>query len=273
MVRISCFADEISPDLYEQIAVMRQGDVRHVELRSVWNKNVLDLDDDELERVKAAFESNGIRVSSIGSPIGKVPVTDDFEAHFERFRRAIAVAEKMETRYIRIFSFYIPAGEHDRYEQTVVERLGRMLAMAREHHVVLLHENEKDIFGESSANCLKLFQALHPAGLGAVFDPSNFVAAGEQVYADSFARLKPYVLYLHIKDSIRSSGQIVLAGQGDGDIPAILHDLRDREDLFMSLEPHLAQAGTFCGFSGPDLFMKALAALRGILDELGIQSA
>jgi sugar phosphate isomerase/epimerase len=273
MVRISCFADEIAPDLHEQIAVMRRNDVRYVELRSVWNKNVLDLDDDEQSRVKTAFANSGIRVSSIGSPIGKVPVTDDFGEHLKRFRRALAVAGKMETGFIRVFSFYVPAGEHDRYEQTVLERLGQMLAIAREHNVVLLHENEKDIFGESSARCLKLFQALHPAGLRAVFDPSNFVVAGEQVYADSFIRLKPYIVYLHIKDSIRGSGQIVPAGQGDGDIPAILHDLRDREDLFVSLEPHLAQAGTLRGFSGPVLFEKALAALRKILDEQDIRYA
>ena len=272
MVRISCFADEIDPDLHEQVAVMRRNDVRYVELRSVWNKNVLDLDDDELDRVKTALANNGIRVSSIGSPIGKVPVIGDFADHLERFRRGVAVAKKMETGFIRVFSFYIPAGEHDRYERTVMERMGQMLAIAREHKVVLLHENEKDIFGESSANCLKLFQALHPAGLGCVFDPSNFVVAGEQVYADSYARLKPYIAYLHVKDSIRGSGQIVPAGQGDGDLPAILHDLRDREEMFVSLEPHLAQAGPFRGFSGPALFEKALAALRKILTEQGIRA-
>jgi sugar phosphate isomerase/epimerase len=272
MVRISCFADEIDPDLHEQIAVMRRNKIRYVELRSVWNKNVLDLDDEELDSVKTALTNNGIQVSSIGSPIGKVPITADFGEHLERFRRAVTVAGKMATGFIRVFSFYIPAGEHDRYEQTVVARLGQMLAIAREHNVVLLYENEKDIFGESSANCRKLFQALYPSGLGAVFDPSNFVVAGEQVYADSYARLKPFVAYLHIKDSRRGSGQIVPAGQGDGDLPAILRDLRDRRDLFVSLEPHLAQAGPFRGFSGPELFEKALAALRQILVEQDIPS-
>ena len=270
MFRISCFADEIAPDLNEQAAVMRRNDIRYVELRSVWNKNVLDLDDDELDRVKRVFSEHGIQVSSIGSPIGKVPVSDDFAGHLERFRRAVVVAERMASRFIRVFSFYIPAGEHDRYEQTVVDRLDQMLTIAREHDVVLLHENEKDIFGESSANCQKLMQALYPAGLRAVFDPSNFVVAGEQVYTDSFAKLKPYVVYLHIKDSLRG-GPIVPAGQGDGEIPAILGDLRDRDDLFVSLEPHLAQAGVFRGFSGPALFEKALAALRKILDEQGIR--
>ena len=69
MFRISCFADEIAPDLNVQAAVMRRNDIRYVELRSVWNKNVLDLDDAELERVKRGFTGHGSQVSSIVSSI------------------------------------------------------------------------------------------------------------------------------------------------------------------------------------------------------------
>jgi 3-dehydroshikimate dehydratase len=270
MFRISCFADEISADLQEQIDVMIRNCVQYVELRSVWNKNVLDLSDSELEQVKVGFFSKGIRVSSIGSPIGKVNIADDFKEHMNRFQRAVEIAKIMDAPYIRIFSFYIKKEELDLYEEEVIDRMRQMLAVAEKNGVVLLHENEADIYGESSASCLKLFRSLQGMGLRAVFDPSNFVAAGENVYEESFPKLKQYIEYMHIKDSIKATGEVVAAGQGDGNIREILNELRDREGMFLSLEPHLAHAGRYQGFSGPALYEKALKALRDILNELGI---
>ena len=270
MVRISCFADEISSDLQEQIDVMKRNNVKYVELRSVWNKNVLDLSNSELDQIKDSFFSNGIRVSSIGSPIGKVNINDDFDQHLDRFNRAVEIALKMESDYIRIFSFYMDADQLEMHENTVMDRLNRMLDIARDNQLVLLHENEAGIYGESSSRCLSLFEALGSPNFRAVFDPSNFVAAGENVYEESFPKLKAYIEYMHIKDSLKATGEIVPAGQGDGNIREILSELRDREGMYLSLEPHLAQAGQFRGFSGPKLFEKALNALRDILTELGI---
>jgi 3-dehydroshikimate dehydratase len=106
------FADEISPELGEQLETLAQESMGYMELRSVWNTNVLDLTDDELERVKSSTAQRGIRISSIGSPIGKVPVTDPFGPHLERFRRAQRAADVMGAPYIRVFSFFIPEG-HD----------------------------------------------------------------------------------------------------------------------------------------------------------------
>lgn len=269
MFRISCFADEISPDLNEQIEVMKKNNVNYVELRSVWNKNVLDLSDDELDEIKKQLTNKGIKVSSIGSPIGKTDIEGSLEDHQNRFNRAIEVALKLNAPNIRIFSFYMPKEKLDFYRDAVIERLRNMVEIAEENKLILLHENEADIYGESSERCLDLFNSIPSSSFKAVFDPSNFVVAGEDVQK-SFNRLKDYVEYIHVKDSIKDTGEIVLAGHGDGRIPEILNELRDKQDMFLSLEPHLAQAGKFRGFSGPALFEKALEALREILKELKI---
>lgn len=270
MFKISCFADEISSDLHEQIKIMNRNNVKYVELRGVWNKNVLDLSDSELDTIKEEFSKNGIKVSSIGSPIGKVNIKDDFDKHLNRFKRAIEVALKMESQYIRIFSFFMDKEEQDLHEDTVIQRLKIMLDIAIENNIVLLHENEADIYGETSEKCLKLFKSLPNASFKAVFDPSNFVIAGEDVYDDSFKKLKEYVEYIHVKDSKKGTKEIVVAGQGDGGIKEILEELRDKDGMFVSLEPHLAHGGKYRGFSGPELFETALQALKGILNELKI---
>ncbi|HOJ09390.1 MAG TPA: sugar phosphate isomerase/epimerase family protein [Clostridiales bacterium] len=271
MFRICCFADEISSDLNVQINVMKKNKIKYVELRSVWNKNVLDLSDNELDMVKEQFSDNGIKISSIGSPIGKVDINDDFEKHLDRFKRAVDIALKMETCYIRIFSFYMKKEELDIYQQTVINRLKQMIEIARENSLVLLHENEANIYGETSARCLNLFNSLPYTNFRAVFDSSNFVVAGEDVFNESFSKLKDYVEYIHVKDSKKGSGEMVVAGQGDGRIREIFDELRDKEGMFISLEPHLTHAGKYRGFTGPELSEKALEALQGILMELKIE--
>src|SRR5215217_2603013 len=110
MWTLSAFADEISPDLDVQLATLAAEEIGHIEFRGVWNKNVLDLSDAEIAMVKAALAERGVRVSSIGSPIGKINITDDFAPHLERFRRALKVAAMLDAPFPRIFSFFIPAG-------------------------------------------------------------------------------------------------------------------------------------------------------------------
>ena len=109
MIRLSAFADEISPDLDEQIAVLSSEHIHFLDLRSVWNINVLDLTDQQVAGIKEKLDAHGIGVAAIGSPIGKVPVDSSFDEHLHRFERAIAVAQALQTPSIRIFSFYPPA--------------------------------------------------------------------------------------------------------------------------------------------------------------------
>src|SRR5919108_368942 len=108
MIRLSAFADEISPDLNEQIAVLRSENIHYLDLRGVWGTNVLDLTDQQVATIKQALASGGIGVAAIGSPIGKVPIDSAFDEQLQRFERAITVAQMLSTRYIRIFSFYPP---------------------------------------------------------------------------------------------------------------------------------------------------------------------
>ena len=93
MWTLSGFADEISPDLEEQCQLLDTLGIRFIELRSAWDTNVLDLDDDQVGRVRKTIAAHGISLSSVGSPIGKISVRDDFEPHLARFRRAVGVAE------------------------------------------------------------------------------------------------------------------------------------------------------------------------------------
>jgi sugar phosphate isomerase/epimerase len=269
------FADEISPELEEQLETLAQESMGYMELRSVWNTNVLDLSDDELDRIKAATAQRSIGISSIGSPIGKVPVTDPFGPHLERFRRALRAADVMEASYVRIFSFFIPEGqEPNHYREEVIDRMGIMAGEAEDSGVTLLHENEKEIYGDVPSRCLDILAGVGSPALRAAWDAANFVQCGVRPYKEGYASLRPYVEYVHVKDALSGSDSVVPAGEGDGQLPETLSALRvSGFDGFFSLEPHLASAGTYSGFSGPELFRKAAGAFKDLLRRQGIEWA
>src|ERR1035437_8490776 len=103
MMMLSAISDEISPDLQEQLAVLRAEGIHFLELRSVWETNVLDLTDGQLKLIMASLREAGIRVSAIASPIGKVGIDEPIEEHLKRFDRAVTVARYCETAAIRVF--------------------------------------------------------------------------------------------------------------------------------------------------------------------------
>jgi sugar phosphate isomerase/epimerase len=269
------FADEISPELEEQLETLAQESMGYMELRSVWNTNVLDLADDDLDRVKSATAQRDIRISSIGSPIGKVPVTEPFEPHLERFRRALHAADVMEAPYLRVFSFFIPEGqEPGHYREEVIDRMAIMAGEAKDSGITLLHENEKEIYGDVPSRCLDILAGVGSPALRAAWDAANFVQCGVRPYKEGYASLRPYVEYMHVKDALSGSNRVVPAGEGDGQLPETLSALHDSGfDGFFSLEPHLASVGTYSGFSGPALFRKAAGAFKDLLRRQGIEWA
>lgn len=241
---ISGFSDEIDENIDIQFQTLKELGIQYFEPRGINGKNIADLTDDEVMKLLAAMKKYGIRASSIGSPIGKIGIRENFEPHFEKFKRVIEIAKMLGTEYIRIFSFYIPEGQNpDLFRGEVTFRLVKMITYAKSQNVVLLHENEKGIYGDTAKRCHDLFDALYSPNFKAVFDPANFVQCGEDT-KNAYEILSPYIAYMHIKDA-KNDGSVVPAGHGNGNIEYILNKLAENDYFgFLSLEPHL---GSFSG--------------------------
>ncbi len=241
---LSGFSDEIDEMIPVQFEHLNQLGIRYFEPRGINGKNISALSDDEVLALKEEMDRYGISVSSIGSPIGKIRITDDFEPHMEQLARTIRTAKMLGTRFIRMFSFYIPDGKYEEYRDEVMRRLKAMTAMAEEEGVILLHENEKGIYGDIAPRCLDLLTEVASPCLKAVFDPANFVQCGQKTFPEAYELLKDHVVYMHIKDAL-ADGTVVPSGYGEGHVAEILQALSDRGyEGFLSLEPHL---GTFKG--------------------------
>jgi sugar phosphate isomerase/epimerase len=269
MIRLSAFADEIAADLSEQISVLRQEGIGHIDLRAAWGVNVLDLTDAQVTEARRLLAEAGIGVAAIGSPIGKVPVDGDFGRHVDRFERALTLARTFETTYVRMFSFYPPADSPDAEPATwrdeVLRRLRELTARAGAAGITLVHENEKDIYGDTINRCVDLLTTINDPRFVAAFDPANFIQCGQEPYPAAYAALRPWVAYVHVKDA-QADGTVTAAGEGIAGWPEILSSLRESGyNGFLSLEPHLAASGRLGGFSGPDRFRYASQALQRLL--------
>ncbi|MGI8828079.1 MAG: sugar phosphate isomerase/epimerase family protein [Chloroflexota bacterium] len=274
MIRVSAFADEISSDLDEQLDALDKAGIHFLELRSVWDTNVLDLDDGQVIEVKQALDAYGVRVAAIGSPLGKVAIDLPIEEDLSRLDRAIELAGALQTSYIRIFSYYPPGGAGSRIDPATYrhEALARLREMARRVSpagLTLLHENDADLYGDTIERCVDVLRSVDSPHLQAVLDPANFILCGQQPYPHGYRALRPWIKHVHVKDA-SAAHEVVPAGKGEGLWKDLLKNLRqDGYDGFFSLEPHLGAAGRFRGFSGPEAFAHAHAALEGLLDAMG----
>lgn len=276
------FADEIDPSLKIQMDVLDKLDIKHIEMRGVNGKNIVEHSLEEVEEIKRQLDERGFKISAVGSPIGKIGIEDDFEPHLELFKHTLKIAKILDTEYIRMFSFYIPEGENpEDYRDEVIRRLEAFVDETEGTGITLLHENEKDIYGDTPERCLDIIESIDRKCFKAIFDPANFIQIDAETYPLAFDLMKEHVLYMHIKDARYSDHQVVPAGQGDGKIKEILTELRGRGFKgFLSLEPHLAN---FVGFAtleqgdvGADMpdggekeFTIAAHALKDIISKIG----
>jgi sugar phosphate isomerase/epimerase len=271
---LSGFGDEIDPDPVIQLSVLQALGARHIEVRSAWHTNVVELSDDQLDRLGDLIAQRDMAVSAIASPVGKVDVFSDSGAELDRLRRAVRAAHRLGSRYIRLFSFYRPDGSTPAdIRDTVLDRMRGFAGLAEREDVILLHENEKDIYGDIPPRVLDLIESVGSDALRVAWDNANFVQVGVRPFTDGYAPLRPYLAYLQVKDARADTGAVVPAGAGDGQLLETVTALRDDGyDGFASLEPHLVDAHALGGFSGPAAFGRAARAFAALTASIGVQT-
>ncbi len=234
-MKLCAFADEAAESLVGQIAALKRNGISFLEIRGINGKNIKDITTNEVKEIRTALDDAAIKVHSIGSPIGKIALDGDITAHMDDFCRIIETADILNAKYIRVFSFFPVRGESEaKTREKVFANIEKMLSLTPDH-ITLCHENEKDIFGENTENCLTLHKAF--PRLRGVFDPANFVQCGVDTL-DAWQRLKPYIEYLHVKDAI-ADGTVVPCGMGRGHLSFILSDYLQNGGEVLTLEPHL----------------------------------
>ena len=275
MAKLSAFADEVVDDFRGQVEFLAQEKVGFIEPRFVDKKNLMDLNRQELAQVRTLIRDHGLKVSAIGSPIGKVRLDQPFKPHLDKFKHAVELAQYLETPFIRMFSYYAPEGKNiDDYRFQVMDRMVAKLELLAGTDVMMVHENEANIYGHSAANCVDMVKTLDSPKLRLAYDPANFVW-GEKITNNvetCWPLMKPYVVHIHIKDWKLGAKEVgSMPGQGDGQIKELLAELAAMKyEGCMTMEPHLQAGGQFGGSTGPELFAQAIGAVRTLGREVGL---
>jgi 3-dehydroshikimate dehydratase len=266
MVALSAFADEISGDVAEQMAALHEAGIGHVDVRTVDDRDVMQLTRSQARALRDRLDAHGVEVASVASPIGRCPVDLPADQLRRQLDHASVLAHVLGTPTVRVFSFYPPGSagpgnsppaDRSAWRESVLARLSAMTAWAREAGVELLVENDRGTYAESVAGASEVFAALGSEHLGMVFDPANFVHCGHVAFPDGYRTLAGWLRQVHVKD-VTAEGQHVAAGRGLVGWPELLRGLHaDGYQGFLSLEP------------GPAKFRGAAAALRELLADQG----
>lgn len=235
-VKISAFADEASSAIDEQIAAVKRNSLDGIEVRGTELGNISDLSFVAACYVSKKLRDEKVEVFSLGSPIGKIGILDEFAPHLEKLRNTLELCKVFGAKHVRVFSFYIPQG-HDpqNYRDEVIFRMAKMAEVAAEYGVTLCHENEKGIYGDNWERCLDILNSV--PGIKGIFDPANFVQCGVDTLK-AWENLGDRILYMHIKDAL-PDGRVVPAGCGAGNLAKIVKDFFANGGRRFTIEPHL----------------------------------
>ncbi|MDE7300134.1 MAG: sugar phosphate isomerase/epimerase [Lachnospiraceae bacterium] len=273
--KLCAFADEAGSKLSEQIAALKENNIPYLEIRGVNGENIADLSKETAREIKRQLDAQGLRVWSLGSPYGKIKITEDFAPHLEQFKRGLELADIFGAKHIRLFSFYVPAKCSEAEKDEIMARLAAFCSAAAGSGILLCHENEKGIYGDTALRCAEIHRQFPE--IKAVFDPANFIQCGQDT-REAWELLSPYVEYLHIKDAL-PDGSVVPAGKGVGNLPFLLANYHGK---VLTVEPHLTifsglekleanaenQVGAYSYPSPRAAFDAAVAALRECLGVL-----
>lgn len=274
MIRLSAFADEADAAVEGQIAALKRNNIPYIELRGLDGTNIRDITTDQAKEYAKRFADADIQVWSIGSPIGKMALSSDFEKEKEDLRHLCRLAKIFGTDKLRVFSFY----EAYEDEPKVLDYLKQMVALAKEEGCKLYHENEKQIFGDTAERVESLMDRVE--GLNFIYDPANFIEIGEEPQK-TLAALQDRCAYYHIKDALMETKEIVPAGLGDGKIDELIANIPAKADITLTLEPHLAifegyaqidptkMKNKYSYATNDEAFDAAVAALKEIIKNAG----
>ena len=272
MIKLCAFSDEASDSVEGQITALSRNNIKLIELRSIGGVNVKDFTDEQARDYAKKLAENGIKVWSIGSPLGKIDIAENFSEYEKTVRRVYEISNIFECDKVRVFSFYNAYGESEK----VFENLRRMVKIAGEYGITLYHENEKGVYGDVVGRVENI--AANVSGLKFVFDPANYVQEGEDVTA-ALRKVGKQTAYFHIKDAIKGSGEIVPAGEGDGEIEKLISLVTG--DKVFTLEPHLSLFTAYAAIDDTELknryhfatndesFDFAVNALKNLLKKQG----
>jgi L-ribulose-5-phosphate 3-epimerase len=264
--KLSVITDEITQDFGHALEVAsKEFGLAYVELRTLWNKNIINLDEKEIAEVRRLLEKFNLQVTDIASPLFKTdwpgaatskysPKTPQFGADYtfaqqeEVLDRSIAIAKALGTDRVRCFDFW-RLDDPKPFRDSMDGKLRDTAAQVASKKITLLLENEFACNTATGAEAARTLQAVQSPNLKLNWDPGNAAYRGEVAFPDGFAKIpKERLGHVHCKDAVRKAdGTYEWAAMGSGIIDYVGQFRALAQAGYsgtMSLETHWRGAGT-----------------------------
>lgn len=259
--KLGVLTDEVSARFDEALDWIEEQGLKHVEVRVVDGVNVSNLNDEQVREIRRKVEAHGLFISAIASPLFKCaldpmrPVAsgdvfgqqeESVEAHFTKLERVIAIAALLNTKMIRIFSFWREQ-QPELYTEEIVTHLKRAAAIAEHAGIVLLLENEPSCNGGFADEVATIVRGVDSPAVKGLWDPGNEAYAGRQAFPAGYETMKNELAHVHLKDAYsREDGtsRCVPLGSGNVSVIAQLKALvADGYDGLFTIETHYIPEG------------------------------
>jgi sugar phosphate isomerase/epimerase len=259
------FADEVSSDLALQIKATRELGWQYIETRNINGKTLGTLSDSEFEVVEAMLNESNIKFNCYGSAIANWAChprkEEDFQKSLDDLYRAIPRMHKLGIKLLRGMSFLTPTDEtpdSPELEAIIFRKVRKLVEICADNGIVYGHENCMNYGGLSHRHTLKLLEKVNHENLKLIYDTGNpcfnYRALGSKPYPlqsswEFYKNVREHIVYVHIKDAValpqddgvRPTPVFTWAGEGTGDVRAIVKDLlQSGYDGGFSMEPHVA---------------------------------
>lgn len=263
--KLSVFTDEITQDFGRALEVAAgEFGLGHVELRGLWGKNIMALDDRDIAEARALLERHRLRVTSIagplfkvdwpGAPVSKFSQRDKFGADYtyaqqqEVLERGLELARAFRTDRLRCFDFW-RLEDPKPHRAGIDEELRKAAVQAGRRGVTRVMENEYACNTATAAEAARTLAAVNVPSFKLNWDPGNSAFRGETPYPDGYNLLpKERVGHVHCKDVARNpdgSFAWMAVGRGLIDFAGQFRALkRDGYRGAVVLETHWRGAGT-----------------------------
>ncbi len=211
--QLSVITDEIGQDVELILPTLKKYDIKAVELRNVWGKNIISFSDEELDNLIDVLKNNNMGVSNVAGPLFKCwapwhKMHDATSQSFSRnvhvsrnaLGRALEIVKKLGTDRTRVFGYLGSAKVTNQQWEQLVNDITRFVDMAKQEKVTIVIENEAMSPVSTWENALRILQDIDDPYFKLLLDPGNFFFAGEVHDAETYASQIDRVGHHHVKD-------------------------------------------------------------------------
>ena len=232
-MRLSVITDEISQNLGHALKVMAEYGCQDAELRNIYDKYIVDAEEELLARTEADLKQYGMRVPCIDTPLFKCDLEGGsdasgpthgaadrtFDDQMMLLQRSIDLCKRFDAPYIRIFSFWRKGPLTPEIEDRIADALVRPCEIAARAGVTLLLENEHACYLGTGKETARVIEKVGSPALKMVWDPGNAFMAGEQPFPSGYEAAKPHIVHIHLKDArADETGKLEWTVVGGGEI-------------------------------------------------------